>query len=83
MVVVQVSVETNQWIQHIHFCNWFAVLETEFLEVTRSKRTRMILSFEIEFMQMNKHELNTGLSLAVTFSVLGIKTKYKPKAELS
>lgn len=27
-----------QWIQHIHFCNQFAALETEFLEVTRSQK---------------------------------------------
>lgn len=58
-MVVLVRVETNQWIQCIHFCNRFAVLETELLEVTGSKKTRKIISFEIAFMQMNKHELNT------------------------
>lgn len=38
MVVFQVSVETNQLVQYIHFFNQFAVLEIEFLEVTRLQK---------------------------------------------
>lgn len=34
-------------------------------------------------MQMNKHELNTGLSLLEIFSVLSIKIKYKPEENVS